>query len=487
MSQLEILALPFLACLVLTGILAYLGIHVLARKVIFVDIALAQIAALGASVAFLRGYDPSSPTAYLWSLGFAVGAAGVFAFTRTRTERVPQEAVIGLTYAVASAAAILLADLSPHGAEHLKDLLAGSIVWVRGPQVAKTAALCAAIGAVHVALRKRFLLISLDPEEAFRRGVRVRLWDFVFYLTFGIVITSSVEVAGVLLVFCYLIAPSVFAVMMADSIGARLAIGWSLGAVVSAAGLLVSYGYDRPSGPTIMVCFAAALLLGAGFRATRAAAGLLHRTGAALGALAGTAGILAILFAPVGKRPADEAHSHGAPEHGLGTTSAELLQQLGDEHQNVRAEAAEKLGGMRAKEAVPALAKALADPDAGVQEKAAEALALLGDPSAVPALLAALHRGPEDEWTRLHLAKTLLAFGAREAIPALLDLAEKGEARLVRLEALNLLRRARDEKAPALSDPDGPGAKTALGELRAWWGRDGEGLRFDPARKVFSR
>ncbi|MFQ5701880.1 MAG: metal ABC transporter permease, partial [Acidobacteriota bacterium] len=259
-EQLQVLALPFVACLILTGIHAYLGIHVLSRKVIFVDIALAQIAALGATVAFLLGYNPRSEQAYWFSLSFAVMAAIIFALTRSRVERVPQEAVIGLTYAIAAAAAILLADISPHGAEHLRDLLAGSIVWVTPHQVIKTGILYAIIGGFHYVFRKRFLLISLDPQEAYARGLRVRLWDFLFYLSFGVVITSSVQIAGVLLVFCYLVAPSVFAVMFADDLKTRLLLGWTVGTLVSAVGLFFSY--DRPSGPMIMVCFAVVLVLG---------------------------------------------------------------------------------------------------------------------------------------------------------------------------------------------------------------------------------
>ena len=215
-EQITILALPFLACLILTGIHVYLGIHVISRKVIFVDIALAQIAALGATVAFVLGANPKTERAYWFSLGFAVLAAAIFAVTRTRAERVPQEAIIGLTYAVASAAAILLADLSPHGAEHLKDLMAGSIVWVTPAQILKTGILYTIIGAFHFVFRERFLLISINPEEAYARGIRVRLWDFFFYLSFGVVITSSVQIAGVLLVFCYLVAPAVFAIMFSD-------------------------------------------------------------------------------------------------------------------------------------------------------------------------------------------------------------------------------------------------------------------------------
>jgi zinc/manganese transport system permease protein len=197
-EQIQVLFLPFLACLTLTGIHVYLGIHVISRKVIFVDIALAQIAALGATVAFLLGYDPRSGGAYLFSLGFAVLAALIFSLTRTERDRVPQEAIIGLTYATATAAAILLADIAPHGSEHLRDLLAGSIVWVTPEQIIKLAILYSVIGIFHFVFRKRFLQISVRPQEAYAQGVRVRLWDFFFYLSFAVVITSAVQIAGVL-------------------------------------------------------------------------------------------------------------------------------------------------------------------------------------------------------------------------------------------------------------------------------------------------
>ncbi|HET8947756.1 MAG TPA: iron chelate uptake ABC transporter family permease subunit, partial [Candidatus Polarisedimenticolia bacterium] len=303
--HLEVLFLPFLACLILTGIHVYLGIHVISRKVIFVDIALAQIAALGGTVAFLLGYDPRSEGAYFCSLAFAVLAAMVFALTRTRHERVPQEAVIGLAYATASAAAILLADISPHGAEHLHDLLAGSIVWVTPAQIIKTGILYALLGAFHFAFRRRFLLISLHPEQAYAEGMRVRLWDFLFYLSFGVVITSSVQIAGVLLVFCYLVAPSIFAVMFFEDLRARLITGWVMGTLVSAIGL--SFSYDRPSGPTIMVAFALALLAGALVRSVL-------RGTRPVAALAATAAVVLVLTA--GAASLQASHSTAAEPEG---------------------------------------------------------------------------------------------------------------------------------------------------------------------------
>ncbi|HEU5320724.1 MAG TPA: iron chelate uptake ABC transporter family permease subunit, partial [Methylomirabilota bacterium] len=355
LQEIQVLLLPFLACLVLTGIHAYLGIHVISRKVIFVDLALAQIAALGATVAFLLGYDPRTPGAYYFSLCFAVLAAIVFSLTRTRREIVPQEAVIGLAYATASAAAILLADISPHGAEHLRDLMAGSIVWVTPEQIVKTAAFYAVIGLFHWRYRERFLLISLRPEEAYARGVPVRLWDFWFYLSFGVVITSSVQIAGVLLVFCYLVAPSVFAVMFFDDLKRRLITGWTMGTVVSAVGLLFSY--DRPSGPTIMVGFAAALALGALGRAVaregRPYRGLTIATAAAAALVLGGWGASRLwTAAPATRAAAAQAASpagrtvtgpHVEAEHDVGAAIDELRAALRDTHENVRVRAVHEI------------------------------------------------------------------------------------------------------------------------------------------------
>src|SRR5688572_17844949 len=202
---LALLWAPFLMCLVLTGIHAYLGIHVIAREVVFVDIALAQIAALGATAAFLFGYHLETWESYGAGLGFTIAGALVLALTRTRERNVSQEAVIGVVYAVSSAAAVLLADRSPHGAEHLRGMLVGSILSVSGAEVVKVAVLYAAVGAFHWIYRRTFFLISTDPGTAHRQGLRIRWWDFLFYASFGVVVTSSVRIAGVLLVFSYLI------------------------------------------------------------------------------------------------------------------------------------------------------------------------------------------------------------------------------------------------------------------------------------------
>ncbi|MBP7146813.1 MAG: metal ABC transporter permease [Acidobacteria bacterium] len=262
MTILELLLPAFVASLILTGIHAYLGVHVVERGVIFVDLSLAQIAALGTIVAYLLGYDLHSDAAYVVSLLFTFLGAAIFALTRVhRRTRIPQEAVIGIVYAVSAALAILLMSKASQETEHLKDMLVGNILSVTWAELAKTAVLYAAIGGFHFACRRRFLLISLDEQEAERQGLNIRWWDFLFYVSFGFVVTSSVTIAGVLLVFCFLIVPAVAAMLFSDRLGVRLAIGWAVGALVSAGGVGLSFVLDLPTGATIVATFGGALLL----------------------------------------------------------------------------------------------------------------------------------------------------------------------------------------------------------------------------------
>src|SRR5438128_9326543 len=261
MEILPFLLWPFMASLILTGIHAYLGVHVVERGVIFVDLALAQIAALGATIAILVGMDPHGTGAYWLSLCFTFVGAAIFAFARTRRGHIPQEAIIGITYAVASAGAILAMSKATGETEHLKDMLVGNILAVSRHDVIKTAILYGAIGTFHYIFRRKFLLISLNEDAARARGINVRLWDFLFYASFGFVVTSSVAIAGVLLVFCYLIVPSVGAMLFADRIGTRLAIGWTMGTLVSALGVYLSVVLDLPTGATIVCTFGGVLVL----------------------------------------------------------------------------------------------------------------------------------------------------------------------------------------------------------------------------------
>jgi len=240
----------FLVAFCLVGIHAYFGIQVLTRNVIFVDLALAQIAALGATVAFMLGHPAQSLATYSYSLGFTVLAAGLLAFTRTWSARVPQEALIGVIYVVSAAAAILLIDRAPQGAEHLKQILTGNILTAGLDELKVIAPLYVAVGLTHWLLRRR---LAQAGSVA---------WEFVFYATFGIVVTSSVALAGVLLVFSFLIIPASIGVLYGETLARRLAIGWAAGAITSAAGLVASFAFDLPTGAAMVCAFGLALTLG---------------------------------------------------------------------------------------------------------------------------------------------------------------------------------------------------------------------------------
>ena len=294
--MLDLLWLPFLACLVLTAIHVYLGLHVLARGVIFVDLALAQVAALGITLAFLAGHPIQSDAAYWYALAFTVGGAALFSATRMRRASIPQEAIIGIVYAVSAALAVLVVDRAPQGAEHIRQLLVGNILTVGAGDVGRLALLYAAIGALHAAMRRPILEISFDPDGAAARGRAIRWWDFAFYVTFGIVVTSSVRIAGVLLVFSYLIVPAAVAALLSASVGARLAIGWAAGTLVSAAGLWASFAWDLPTGAAVVATFGAlmaAVAVGLGLRALyRGGLDALRLAGIAACATASLAGLL---------------------------------------------------------------------------------------------------------------------------------------------------------------------------------------------------
>jgi zinc/manganese transport system permease protein len=261
---LEFLAWPLAAVLVIAGIHAYLGLHVVERGVIFVDLSLAQIAALGATIAVLvpaLGGDPNSPGVYWMSLAFTIFGAFVFAMVKGQEAHIPQEAIIGISYAVASAAVILVMSKAPGEGEHLNDMLVGNILAVQRRDVWIMGALYAVIGAFHYVYRKRFLEITLDPQAVEARGISVRFWDFLFYASFGVVVTRSVAIAGVLLVFCYLIVPSVAGMLFAKRIGPRLAIGWTMATVVSGLGMYFSVILDLPTGAAIVCTFGLVLVL----------------------------------------------------------------------------------------------------------------------------------------------------------------------------------------------------------------------------------
>lgn len=254
--MIEILLPAFTAAVILVGIHAYLGIHIVARGVIFVDLALAQIAALGAITGVLFGLELHTAGSYFASLAATFVGAGVFALSRGKhTSSAMQEAAIGIVYVVSAALAVMVLSRLPAEAEHLKCMLVGNILFVTWPQVIRTGLLYAAVGLVHYIFRERFLSISFSPAAAAAGGLRVGLWDFFFYALFGFVVTSSVELAGVLLVFTFLIIPAVSAMRLVSGLKARLWLGWGLGIFTSMAGIAASAAYDLPTGPAIVCAF----------------------------------------------------------------------------------------------------------------------------------------------------------------------------------------------------------------------------------------
>ncbi len=260
-AMFEIILPAFFISLILIGIHSYLGLHILARGVIFVDLSLAQMAACGAVFAALAGLPLHSCGAYIVSLSFTLLGAVIFSFSRSRRNiEIPQEAVIGIVYVVSASAGILALDRLPSHAEHLKEMLVGNILFVSWGQVAKTAVLYSFIGLLHYLFREKFTMISFEPDKA--AGMKnLKLWDFLFYALFGVVVTSSVELAGVFLVFAFLIIPAVMALLAVNGLKTRIVFSWAAGVLVMTGGLYLSVLMDTPTGATIVAFFGLSLLL----------------------------------------------------------------------------------------------------------------------------------------------------------------------------------------------------------------------------------
>jgi zinc/manganese transport system permease protein len=260
---------PIVACVLLPWLLVYLGLHVVQRGIIFIDIAMAQMASLGICVAVLFHLNLQGWSTFAIALGLTFVGAAVFSVTGKRTSQIPQEAIIGIAYVVAAAAAVLLLSRAAEGDEQIKQMLVGNILLVTPLEVWKCFGLFAVVGILHFVLRKNFLLVSFDRDRAYQQGLRVRWWDFLFYAAFGLVVTSFVRIAGVLLVFSYLIVPAVCGINLARKISARLLIGWIIALLGGVGGLFFSYWGDLPSGAAIVCTFGALLILISLFRAVR--------------------------------------------------------------------------------------------------------------------------------------------------------------------------------------------------------------------------
>lgn len=257
----DTMKLPLLACLLLPGMLVYLGLHVVRRGIIFVDLALAQVAALGTCWCIMLGHDPHDIHTYWWSIGFTLAGALIFTFTRTsEPHRVPQEALIGIVYVVAAAGSIVLLSHSPQGNEELQRTLIGDVLFVTWPQIWKTFLLYVVIAAVHVVFRRKFIALTFSGERS-DVSWATRGWDFLFYALFGLVVTSFVQIGGVLLVFTYLIVPAICANLLARTLGMLVLTGSLMAVVGGVAGLYTSYQFNLPTGAAIVCTFGALLLI----------------------------------------------------------------------------------------------------------------------------------------------------------------------------------------------------------------------------------
>ena len=250
--------LPFfqtaaLATLVLAGLHAYLGFHIVRRGVLFVDLALAQMAALGVAVALVLGKEPEDPMTFVSALAMTFLGAMLFSWLRNHSSRVPLEAFIGIVFATAQASAFLLLEKNPSGAEHLKETLVGSLFTLDPKVIVRVAILYAGIAVLHFLLRKPFFEITNDAQAAKAAGRKLFFWDFLFYATFGLVVTLSVQIAGVLLVFGLLVIPAAAGLIATGRTGGALAIGWIFGFAAGVVGLLLSVQADLPAAPSILV------------------------------------------------------------------------------------------------------------------------------------------------------------------------------------------------------------------------------------------
>ncbi len=442
---LEVLLPAFVACLVLTGIHTYLGLHVVSRGVIFVDLALAQVAALGATFAFLLGYEPHSSQGYFYSLLFAVIGAAIFSVSRLKEQRIPQEAIIGVTFAVASAAAILISDRAPQGAEHIEAILTGAILWIPWPTILKTAAIYSVIGLFHWIYRDRFLTISLEPDKAAARGWNVRWWDFLFYTSFGLVITSSVAMAGILLVFSFLVIPSIIAMLFARSIGGRLAIGWTVGTLVSVIGLWLSYSQDFPSGPAVVVTFGCALILAGVGRYLMVSE---QRTWA-FGKVVATSAVVVMGFW-LAFRTASVPITERAEEHGLDLAGLQEPASLDPVERANRALA--ELEGSEGPPPAEAVARLLSvdielhelmvTGQIQISEEAVQALGRADGNGELTHMLEEIAYHAPDPWTRLRGGQALVSRRNMLGVEALIDLLERDVPALVQLQGVETLRKA---------------------------------------------
>jgi zinc/manganese transport system permease protein len=480
--------LPLLACMVVASIHSYLGLHILAREVIFVDLSLAQIAALGTTIAVFLGWEPTSETAYVFSLVFAFVGAAVFAVSRVREGRIPQEAVIGIVYAVASAAAILVVAKAPHGAEEIRDILVGNIVFVQPRAIAIAAGVYAVLGLVHWVFRRQFLAITFDPERAEKEGIRVRFWDFLFYVIFAVVITISVRITGVLLVFSFLIVPSACSVLFTSDLRRRLLLCWIISAGVSLLGL--RFSFDLPSGPMIVCVFGIALLL---FSLARYVVNA-RQKGLALGKIGLTAGAIAAAYllsvrflSGPGDTDAQPLPEQVALASSLpsGATDADrsLLADLASPDEGACLKAIDALASRKEAAAYDKIVQLAQTGSPAVRDEAMRKLPLFGRPDTAERI-----RGwavqERDADLRYSMALALAKLGDREGVNLLITLLHDGDTPFFRSQVLDALRPVTGDAFGFDTDKDSHANADALHRFDDWWRTRGDKLTADEVRKA---
>jgi zinc/manganese transport system permease protein len=484
---------PLAACLVLTGIHVYLGVHVIARKVIFVDLALAQIAALGTVIGVLLGYEVGKDinALYLYSLAFTIFGAFIFSITRMRGEKVPHEAIIGIVYAVTFASTILVLSKSALGPQELDHIIKGELLWVQSHVVIKTAIIYSIVGIFHFIFRKKFMAISFDVEKAEASGLKVRFWDFLFYMSFGFVITSSVAIAGVFLVFSYLVIPSVGAMLLSQRLGTRLAIGWIAGSIISFIGVKISYNTGLPTSPVIVVVLAAGLLISGIYYHVKTS----ERKILAFRGLSIAFAVVALFLLGVWlcRKPDEDPLEHtlhrlNSPlstertsalidlQNYLGTKTQWLpavIDKLHDEDAEVRKAACDLVSKLEERSALVAVTGLLEDKSDDVRKSAIDAVKRIGTLE-TGKKLAEIGSKEDDPELQLMYYDASLSLGAQETIPQLISVLEQGG--VFADDAFGILR-----KHVALEFQN-----NEISKIKGWWLIHHEGLSWNPRTKMFS-
>ncbi len=270
MLSIEFIMLPFIGCLLIVLINVYFGIHVIKREIIFIDIALASIAALGSAVGLVifdashveHLHESEGLLPYVFSLGFISIASFAFTLLRHRTISIPLEAIIGVAYAVATTLTVIILDKGAGGDVHVHDMLVGSILWVSDSQLIRLGIIVFIVGVFHIVYRKKFMRLTDSFHNKEDNIPGHKLWDFLFYFSFGLVVVEAVNIAGILTVFAFLILPASLSVILTGNWTTKLIVGWLAGSAASFGGLLLSLKLDVPSAPVIITLLGLILVLG---------------------------------------------------------------------------------------------------------------------------------------------------------------------------------------------------------------------------------